>query len=312
MIFAVEKVRDRPLTQLPRKNFLGLQPMAKFFGSFTGHETFMDREDENLKRYLKEVKRYPVLSAQEEHDLAVKAQNGDSLAREHFIKCNLRMVVSIANRYMKHGMPLLDIIQEGNCGLIEAVEHFDTSLGCRFSTLATIYVKKYIRNALWKKEPLIHIPESERCRIADEAKAQEKEYRSILGYESVKSVATVMPVDSLDQVVNDGSEEDGDAVFTLEDKVSLSVWKVDSVQSSKDRDELIRYMLCKLSERSHRVVSLNYGINDGYGDGFEHAPESIASEIGVGAERVRQILKQAKAKLKEIANDHIKRHGEAF
>lgn len=111
----------------------------------------MISSDPNLKTYLKEIRKYPILKAKEEKDVVKNFHNKDEKAREILITSNLRLVVSIAKKYINCGLPLIDLIEEGNVGLIYAVERFDPTKNCRFSTYATCWIKHSICRAITEK-----------------------------------------------------------------------------------------------------------------------------------------------------------------
>jgi len=111
-----------------------------------------------LETYLKEINQVPLLNAEEERSLAVEIRLGDAAAREHMIRANLRLVVSIAKNYTNRGMALLDLIEEGNVGLLKAVEKFDPAENCRFSTYATWWIRQSIRRALINTGKAVRIP----------------------------------------------------------------------------------------------------------------------------------------------------------
>ena len=218
----------------------------------------INRDDENINRYFKEVRKYPVLSAQEEYDIAVKVQSGDSHACEHLINCNLRMVISIANHYRGLGLSLSDLIAEGNIGLIEAVSHFDPERGVRFSTFAPFCIRKSIHQALDKT----------------------------LSYDSLDCL---MDEDHAEQTIP-GSDRSRLADHTFRADADLL--------RESDRIKL-RHAIGRLDPRQQQVIRLNFGI----GCDFPMSIPEIASHFGIGAERVRQLLKAAKKSISQFYAD---------
>ena len=122
-------------------------------------KTVASRSDDNvLSMYLAEINRVPLLSREEEKDLATRARDGDEAAKEHLARANLRFVVNVAKRYQNQGLPLSDLVSEGNIGLIKAAERFDPARECRFSTLCAIWVRQSIRRALANLGRTVRLP----------------------------------------------------------------------------------------------------------------------------------------------------------
>lgn len=248
-----------------------------------------------LRIYFREISRFPLLSPEEERDVARALASGASGAREKLITSNLRLVVKIAQEYAQTGLPLVDLIQEGNVGLIEAVDRFDVERGYRLSTYASWWIRRAILAAITEYSRVIRIPDYlfravrhlEQLRVAaDGEPLAESELTKALGIsaERLRQVeAEVSQTLSLDQAVNEDGQE------TLEDLVE------DESALSPEREALrllfhdeLESALEHLPAREAFALRLHYGIEDG-------CPYSLA-EVGrmmeVSRERVRQLVNQ--------------------
>jgi len=261
-----------------------------------------------MTMYMREITRYDLLTAEQEVELARRIKAGDVDARQRMINANLRLVVKIARRYMNRGLALSDLIEEGNLGLIRAVEKFDDSFGCRFSTYATWWIRQSVERAIMNQARTIRLPvhvgkefnallrkanelqhrlgrEPTEQELADHAGMKVERVRQLLSYSA--------DTDEADRIL----QEDGD--FTV-----LDVTPDESAPAPGDdldqarRNALIAKWLSRLSRKEREVVRLRYGL------GMEEEPwtlEAIGQHMGVTRERIRQIQVQALAKLKRIA-----------
>lgn len=247
-----------------------------------------------LDVYFREISRFPLLSAVEERDLAREMAGGASGARERLIVSNLRLVAKIAQEYTDVGLPLIDLIQEGNIGLIEAVERFDPERGYRLSTYAVWWIRRAMMTAITSYSRMIRIPDylfravrsvAQMRSLAEEGLVDEAEITEAVGLSSDRLRQIEMQVNeilSLDQIIG----EDGDE--TLEDRI------VDESGLSPEhealrlifRDEL-ELVLKGLPARQSLAIRLHYGIEDG-------CPYSFA-EVGrimkISRERARQLVR---------------------
>lgn len=256
--------------------------------------------------YLNEIGFSPLLTAQEEVYYAQLAQQGVESGRKRMIESNLRLVVKIARRYMNRGLAFLDLIEEGNLGLIHAVEKFDPTRGFRFSTYATWWIRQTIERALMNQTRTIRLPihvvkelnvylraarvfsqtEDREASPEDVARALNKpvaDVKRIMGLnERVTSVDTPMAKDS-DRNVLDGiaDEINGDPALLLQED---------------DLNRHIDIWLGELNEKQRQVVERRFGLHNGKLSTLEE----VGVEIGVTRERVRQIQVEALAKLREI------------
>ena len=262
--------------------------------------------DDSVKMYLREIGSIEMLTPEEENDIARRIVEGDDSAKKRLSDANLRLVVSIAKRYMNRGLPFLDLIQEGNLGLIKAVEKFDPTKGFRFSTYATWWIRQSITRAIADQSRTIRIPVHmvENINKVKRAKAQllaenEKEPRpediaDLLDMDEAKVREIIRisqePV-SLETPI--GEEEDshlGDFIKDDEQKAP------EDVVSNMMLHDLISEVLETLSEREAEVIRLRYGLVDGRC----HTLEEVGLRFDVTRERIRQIEAKALRKLRQF------------
>ena len=258
----------------------------------------------SVKMYLREISQYNLLSREEEIKLAEAVANGSQKAKDDLVNHNLRLVVSIAKRYMSRGLTLLDLIQEGNMGLIKAVDKYDVNKGFKFSTYATYWIKQAISRAVMDQSRNIRIPVhiielmSNIKKVEYDfqqkygRKPKETEIADILGIEikKIKEAYTWMKdTTSLDIVI--GEEEDATVGSFVEDeaaKVSFTAIEEDDCATA------IKNILNTLNNRERTVITRRFGI--GY-DRPETLDE-IGKELGLSRERIRQIETMALRKLR--------------
>ena len=256
--------------------------------------------------YLNEIGGSRLLTAEEEVRLARLAQAGDNLARQTMIVSNLRLVVKIARRYLYRGLPLLDLIEEGNLGLIRAVEKFDPERGFRFSTYATWWIRQTIERAIMNQTRTVRLPihvvkeinvylRAARLlgqRLDHEPTAEEVaelldrpigEVKRLLGLnEHIASVDSPLGKDAdkplVDILQDESAEDPADRIQDREVQVNLDIW------------------LTKLTDKQREVLERRFGIH-----GYENSTlEKVAEELGVTRERVRQIQMDALRRLRDI------------
>jgi RNA polymerase primary sigma factor len=259
-----------------------------------------------LEMYLQEIDASPLLSAAEEKALCRRIINDSCpLAREHMIRSNLRLVVSIAKRYMNRGLPLVDLIEEGNLGLLKAVENFNPEVGARFSTYGTWWIKQAIKRALINAVQPIHIP-AYMVELIAKWKRASRELEEKLGRQpSTQELAEAMEmpprkvrmirkaVRAFQRPAQSGSGEDGEAPMLsemLSDERSLPP---DEQVLQDDDLTTIGLLLNAIDDREAKILRLRYGL-----DGQEPLTlKEIGKEIGLTRERVRQIEIDALRKL---------------
>ena len=260
--------------------------------------------DDPVKMYLKDIGRVPLLSADDEIEFARRMQEGDEDAKRHLSEANLRLVVSIAKRYVGRGMLFLDLIQEGNMGLMKAVEKFDYQKGYKFSTYATWWIRQSITRAIADQGRTIRIPvhmvetinkltrvsrmllqttgrEPTPAEIAEEMGMSEDRVREIQRI-AQDPVSLEAPI---------GEEEDSHLGDFVED--DKSVTPSDSVAATMLKEQLLR-VLDTLTPREEKVLRLRYGIDDGK----PRTLEEVGKEFNVTRERIRQIEAKALRKLR--------------
>ncbi len=260
--------------------------------------------DDSVKMYLKDIGRVPLLSAPEELELAKLMSNGDEYAKQKLIEANLRLVVSIAKRYVGRGMQFLDLIQEGNLGLMKAVEKFDYTKGFKFSTYATWWIRQAITRSLADQARTIRIP----VHMVETINKLQKVSRTLLqklGREPTQTeIAEAMGIPeakvveiqkiALDPVSLEtpiGEEDDSHLGDFIEDKSTASQIEI---AETKERKELIEEILTSLAPREAAVLILRYGLRDNK----TRTLEEVGKEFDVTRERIRQIEAKALRKLR--------------
>ena len=260
--------------------------------------------DDPVKVYLKEIGRVPLLTPEEEIDLAIRISNGDEAAKKRLSEANLRLVVSIAKRYLGRGMQFLDLIQEGNLGLIKAVEKFDYTKGFKFSTYATWWIRQAITRAIADQARTIRIP-VHMVETINKVKKVSAQLLHTNGHEPTADEVSLeldMPVDKVREIMRVaqepvsletpiGEEEDshlGD--FIPDDEAPAPA---DAASHTLLREQLGE-VLDTLTPREEKVLRLRFGLEDGR----SRTLEEVGKEFNVTRERIRQIEAKALRKLR--------------
>ncbi len=265
-----------------------------------------DREMDATRLYLSEIGFSPLLTAEEEVFFARRAQKGDGQARARMIESNLRLVVKIARRYMNRGLALLDLIEEGNLGLIRAVEKFDPERGFRFSTYATWWIRQTIERALMNQTRTIRLPIHVVKEINVYLRAARRLAQSLDREPSPEDVAEMLdkPIDEVKRMLGLNERVTSvDVPRAPDTEKSL----LDSIPDEQNTDPSILLQdndvqahidlwLSKLNEKQRAVVERRFGL---YGREIATL-EEVGNELGVTRERVRQIQIEALRRLREI------------
>ncbi len=259
--------------------------------------------DDSVRMYLKEIGKIPLLNAEQERELAQKMQAGDKDAKDTLVESNLRLVVSIAKKYMNRGLSLLDLIQEGNIGLIKAVDKFDYEKGFKFSTYATWWIRQAITRAIADQARTIRIPVHMVETINKLTRVQRQLIQDLGREPTIDELAEKMnmPVDkirdiqrisqdpvSIDKPV--GEEEDSHLVDFIPSDEYVS--PDDEVSRELLKEDLIK-VLDLLTEREAKVIRLRFGLDDDK----QRTLEEVGRSLGVTRERIRQIEAKSIRKL---------------
>lgn len=256
--------------------------------------------------YLREIKRSKLLSAEEERELARRIDSGDTRARNQMIEANLRLVVKLAKRYMNRGLPFLDLIEEGNIGLIKAVERFQISKECRFSTYATWWIRQSIERALINQSRTIRLP----VHISDDISRMVKTSRELSSHSHTEAEAhevaeamgtNVEHVRRLMVLIRKtfsiehplGENNDYSLMETIEDtSMVVSSTHVENI----DIYTHINRFFATLTPVEQKILNLRFGLNDEE----PQTLDAIGKELGVTRERIRQIEVKSLEKLRKL------------
>ena len=260
--------------------------------------------DDPVKVYLREIGRVPLLNTDEEVELAIKISEGDEKAKQRLTEANLRLVVSIAKKYVGRGMYFLDLIQEGNVGLIKAVDKFDHTKGFKFSTYATWWIRQAITRAIADQARTIRIP----VHMVETINRLKKVQSQLLhenGYEPTEELIAEkmnLPVERIREIMRVaqepvsmetpiGPEEDSRLMDFIRDEDALAP---DEAALKTITNEDIDSVLKTLTPREEAVIRLRFGLEDGR----SHTLEEVGLEFDVTRERIRQIEAKAPRKLR--------------
>ena len=260
--------------------------------------------DEPIKMYLREIGQVPLLSYEEEFEISKKAAEGDEFAKQQLVEANLRLVVSIAKKHTNRGLKLLDLIQEGNMGLMKAVEKFEYQKGFKFSTYATWWIRQAITRAIADQGRTIRIP-VHMIETINKIKKESRVYLQETGKEPTPEVLAKrleMEVEKIKAIIEMnqdpisletpvGSEEDSElGDFVMDDKI-LSPYEQANRNLLKEQ---LSEVLKTLSEREEKVLRFRYGLDDG----CPRTLEEVGKIFKVTRERIRQIEVKALRKLR--------------
>lgn len=262
---------------------------------------------EALRTYLKEIRNIPLLTAEEEISLSKKIKKGDEQARKRMIQSNLRLVINIAKRYMRLGTPFLDLIEEGNLGLMKAVDKFNPYKGFRFSTYAAWWIKQGITRSISEQGKMIRVPVYMNEKITKWRKTKEQLSQKLKRIPSDEAIAKRLkiPKDKIEQInfwmATSTSSLDAPIGEDSEGKVSDLVENETSIQPDSEIEHLldkerVDNLLEIMSEREREILDMRFGL----ADKRPHTLAEVAKKLGVSRERIRQIEETALRKIRKF------------
>jgi len=269
---------------------------------------FDDASDDSVRLYLREIGKIPLLNAEEELALAHRVVAGEKKAKDKMAEANMRLVVSIAKRYSGRGLDFLDLIQEGNTGLLRAVEKFDPDKGFKFSTYATWWIRQAITRAIADQARTIRIPVHMVETINKLLRTQRRMTQELNREPTIEELAKELEMEpekveyvmkikqditSLDAGVGrDGDDEDSVLRDFIEDEDSATPEESAAQQLLKEQ---VQAVLSTLSDREQKIIKMRFGLENGK----SHTLEEVGQEFAVTRERIRQIEAKALAKLRK-------------
>ena len=265
--------------------------------------------DDSVRLYLREIGKIPLLTSEEELALAQKVVAGDKKAKDKMAEANMRLVVSIAKRYSGRGLDFLDLIQEGNTGLLRAVEKFDPDKGFKFSTYATWWIRQAITRAIADQARTIRIPVHMVETINKLLRTQRRMTQELNREPTIDELAKELEMEpekveyvikikqdihSLDAGVGRDGDDDSESVLGdfIEDEDATSPEESAAGQLLKEQ---VAGVLSALTEREQKIIKMRFGLDDGK----NHTLEEVGQEFSVTRERIRQIEAKALAKLRK-------------
>lgn len=268
-----------------------------------------DRQVQALKIYLREIGEFPLLTLEEEKKLAARLAGGDEVARKDLIRSNLRLVVKIAKKYEHLGLPLLDLIEEGNLGLMKGVERYNSSKGAKLSTYAAWWIKQSIMRALANKGKMIRIPVYMQEKVNTYKKRVEKLGQKLgrtptrgeiverleMTREEIDHLAKVAQIpSSLDASI------DRDGVGKLSDLVQdTELIPPDQAVDTADLHRDLLLLLEELPKREKAILKIRFGLEGN----TPRTLSAIGKKFGISRERVRQIINQATRRLRQVIQE---------
>lgn len=291
-----------------KEELLTLKPKEEKKEDFGFSFDLSKLSSDSIQMYLKEIGRVPLLTPKEEIELAKRKEAGDKKAAQKLIEANLRLVVSVAKKFLGYGLSFLDLIQEGNMGLFRAVEKFDWRKGYKFSTYATWWIKQAITRALADYSRTIRVPvhmveNINRCRKTSRWLSQvlgreprPEEVAAEMG-ESPENIRYLMKISedvvSLEKTIGPDEDEKTELGDFIEDVKTISPDRVAAVKILRD---YMREIIKDLPKREREILDMRFGLSDG----VAHTLEEVGREYNVTRERIRQIEAKALERLREM------------
>lgn len=281
--------------------------------NFKVTQSITDRSNDCIKSYLKDINRYPILSPEEEREVAKAASEGDKRAFDKLINSNLRFVVSVAKQYQNDTLSLLDLINEGNIGLIKAAHKFDYTRGFKFISYAVWWIRQSIMQAISDKAKTIRIPTNQGAMINKVSKAisqfEQQNDRSP-SYDEISAI-TDIPEEKIGEIMAImtktisvdtpfGDEEDGCLLDVIP---NVNTNPTDSNLNDISKVEEMNRILSKLPIRESAIIQMFFGLN-----GIQEMPfEEIGKRFGLTGERIRQLKEKTLKSLKDNYSEQLKR-----
>lgn len=309
LVVGVDAIDTEPsINEIPEPDFDDLEEELEEEEIVDTGQYFDDASDDSVRMYLREIGKIPLLSSEEEIALAHRIEKGDQKAKDKMAEANMRLVVSIAKRYSGRGLDFLDLIQEGNTGLLRAVEKFDVSKGFKFSTYATWWIRQAITRAIADQSRTIRIPVHMVETINKLLRTQRRMTQELNREPTIEELSKELEMEpekveyiikikqditSLDAGIGrDSDEEETSLGELIEDEDSISPEESATNELLKEH---VNEILGTLSDREQKIIRMRFGLDNGK----SHTLEEVGAEFAVTRERIRQIEAKALNKLRK-------------